>query len=185
MTKALPLLFLLACFSRPLLAHEQAPWADKLLSVSLGLDYARSYQSGGDRLVPPLGHAAFSIGLQTLLRPIAMDFKASFDRSFDLAVGYARPLYSDFNGWLVLTGFLAGRGAGREYDRSATNGPGATSNDFHFTFGPALRLEFIGYLAAWSVFLEARQMMVAPVETTIGLGVTISPLAAIQWRERY
>jgi hypothetical protein len=179
----LPLLLLACLLGRPALAWEQAPWQDKLLSVSFALDYTHGWVPEGSHLMGPYNRAVPSFGLQTILRPWAIDFRASFDESFDLGVGWAQPLMSRWNGWVVLTALAVGRAAGREYT-SATISTGS-DHRFAFTSGPALRLEFLGYQTAWSVFLEARQMLFDPVETSLSLGVTVSPLAILQWRQRY
>jgi hypothetical protein len=175
---------LLAClWARPALAWQQAPWQNKLLSISTGLDYSHAWQPAGSQLLGPYDRAVPYFGLQTLLRPVAVDFRVAFDRTVDLTAGWAQPVHSTWNGWFVLTGMLVGRAAGREY--SAPNLRTGTDHRFNFTLGPALRAEFLGYGAAWSVFLEARQMVFEPVETSVGLGVSFSPLAILQWRERY
>jgi hypothetical protein len=178
----LPFLTLLVCLWAPsALAWEARVWEDKPLSIALDLDYTRSWRPEGSTQLGDRHRAVLGLGLQSILKPLALDFKASFDRSYDLGVGLAWPLQNYHDGWFALTALAVGRAAGREF----SDGPTRTDHRFAFTFGPAVRAEYLGYLASWSVFLELRQMLIEPVDTSICLGASFSPLAILQWRQMH
>ncbi|MBM4372954.1 MAG: hypothetical protein FJ098_14970 [Deltaproteobacteria bacterium] len=182
----IPILMLLAMSlpaqARPPLRDRGPVWQDKYLSLGAGLTGVLFHPSRGSRIRGPGDRFTGTFSLQTGIWYVMGDLRVSTDPGFDFAAGGFLRLARLGPGFLVAEPMLFARLAERRVEIPITGG---TKRDPIRNGGAGLRLEYLLFRSTLSVYVEARQTFVDPLETDISLGLSWSPLMFLLERDSW
>ena len=157
-------------------------WRDKYLNIGVGLTGVVFHKTRGSDIVGPTDRMAGTFSLQTGIWYLMGDLRISTDPAFDFGLGGFFRLGSVWRGWFVLSPLVFFRFGEHEILIGDT---GKTRRDPLDQFGGGVRLEYLLFHSTLGFFVETRQTFHDPLETTMTLGVSWSPLMFLELRDRW
>ncbi len=180
---ALALFAASAATAQPRYRDRSGPeWRDKYLNIGVGMTGVLFHKKKGSDILGPEDRMVGTFSLQTGIWYIMGDLRVSTDPAFDFGLGGFFKLGSVWRGFFVLSPLLFFRMG--EHDVKV-KGTDKTRRDPIDQYGGGLRLEYLMFRNTLGFFVEARQTFHDPLETTMTLGVSWSPLMFLELRERW
>jgi len=160
--------------------RQEPEWRDKYLNIGLGLTGVLFHQSEGSDISGPEDRVVGTFSLQSGIWYLLGDLRISTDPAFDFGAGGFFRLGSVWRGFIVASPVLFFRFGEHDIRVGDT---GKYRRDPVDNYGAGLRLEYLMFRSTLGLFVETRQTFFDPLETTMTIGVSWSPLMLLELRE--
>lgn len=180
---ALALFVATAAAAQPRYRDRSGPeWRDKYLNVGVGMTGVVFHKTKGSDIVGPEDRLVGTFSLQTGIWYLMGDLRISTDPAFDFGLGGFFKVGEVWRGFFVLSPLVFFRFGEHDIKIKGTD---RTRRDPIDQYGGGLRLEYLLFRNTLGFFVEARQTFHDPLETTMTLGISWSPLMLLELRERW
>ena len=181
---------LAVCLLCALPARAYIPQEDKrprkLVNFKAGLGILALERRDDEKLCSDRVRVLGQLGLQTAHSPWMAELLFYTNIAFEAYGGWYTPFYRMKHGWLAFSAgpfFRASLETGMDHLDQATN-CSDTLQEVYSTFGLGASIEYLTYRGNLGFYLEVKQSFLKPVFTWVGLGVDISPLIWLIWRNQ-
>ncbi len=152
----------------------------KYANIKLGLALETLYEGPNPRVVNHGQRLVGQFGLQAAVSPWMVEASMETSLGIVLAAGWFRPLFRVGYGHVVLSLYPFYKGAAERAKLKS----GAVSKEVFQTVGAGATIEYLTYNGHFGFYLETRQTVLEPVGTSVSMGITISPLLVLLFRDR-
>lgn len=163
---------------------EARPWPSKVISLKVGTGAYVLEGETADEVCGSPAQALGQFGLQTAHFPWTVHGDFYTDISFELFGGAFLPAFPLGQGWVVFTAGAQWRASGVERPVEGSDCGGTTGTSTEDSLGLGGGVEYLLFDGNLGFQLEARQAFIGATSTWIGLGVNVSPLLWLVWRNQ-
>jgi hypothetical protein len=161
--------------------EKKLPWYEKYLSIGLGVEQIVVNLEDNGSILGPGSRFSPTFSIQTGIYPIMAEFRVNTDPSFDFAAGGYLPFTRLGSGWLIASPFAFYRLGQRSIISDFFEGE--IISDLVDNLGLAARLEYLIFQGTLSFYVEVRQTVFNPWETSFCTGISWSPLMFLMIRD--
>jgi hypothetical protein len=181
MRTAISAMLLLAIATTPVMSNAREPGKYKYLNIALLTGPVLQHISSDSRIKGPGNRWVTGLSFQTGVQPIMADITLTSDRTIDFGIGAFIPIYRFRTYELVGSPFLFYRSGEKKLE--SLYAPYNILREVETTWGLAVRAEVLMMRKTLGFFVEARQTIAEPFETSVFMGVNWSPLMLLLLRQ--